>query len=47
MEKYNLDNSTLSKDKTLIESQYLKMELDREIYLETSIQRCIQALSNK
>ena len=34
MEQYKLDTSTVSKDETLIESQYSKMEVDREVYLE-------------
>lgn len=34
MDKYNLDTSTIALDKSLIESQYTKMEVDREQYLE-------------
>ena len=34
MEKYNLDTSTVALDKSLVESQYTKMEVDREQYLE-------------
>jgi hypothetical protein len=34
MEKYNLDTSTVALDKSLVESQYTKMERDREQYLE-------------
>ena len=34
MDKYNLDTSTVALDKSLIESQYTKMEIDREQYLE-------------
>lgn len=34
MDKYNLDTSTVALDKSLIESQYTKMEVDREQYLE-------------
>ena len=34
MDKYNLDSSTVALDKSLIESQYTKMERDREQYLE-------------
>jgi hypothetical protein len=34
MEKYNLDTSTVALDKSLVESQYTKMEKDREQYLE-------------
>jgi len=34
MEQYKLDTSTVAKDKSLLESQYTKMEIDREIYLE-------------
>jgi hypothetical protein len=34
MEQYKLDTSTVAKDKSLLESQYTKMEIDREVYLE-------------
>jgi len=34
MDKYNLDTSTVALDKSLVESQYTKMEVDREQYLE-------------
>ena len=34
MEQYKLDTSTVAKDKSLLESQYAKMEIDREVYLE-------------
>ena len=34
MDKYNLDTSTVALDKSLVESQYVKMEVDREQYLE-------------
>ena len=34
MDKYNLDTSTVALDKSLVESQYAKMEVDREQYLE-------------
>ena len=34
MEKYNLDTATVALDKSLVESQYTKMEVDREQYLE-------------
>ena len=34
MDKYNLDTSKIALDKSLIESQYTKMEVDREQYLE-------------
>ena len=34
MVKYNLDTSTVALDKSLVESQYTKMEVDREQYLE-------------
>jgi hypothetical protein len=34
MEQYKLDTSTVAKDKSLLESQYAKMEVDREVYLE-------------
>ena len=34
MEKYNLDSPTVAEDKSLVESQYTKMEIDRELYLE-------------
>ena len=33
MQSYSLDNSLVAKDASLVESQYVKMELDREIYL--------------
>ena len=34
MENYNLDSPTVAEDKSLVESQYTKMEIDRELYLE-------------
>ena len=34
MDKYNLDTTTVALDKSLVESQYTKMEVDREQYLE-------------
>jgi len=34
MDKYNLDTPTVAEDKSLVESQYTKMEVDRELYLE-------------
>ena len=34
MERYKLNTSTVSEDKSSLESQYSKLELDREIYLE-------------
>jgi hypothetical protein len=34
METYSLDTATYSKDKSILESQYAKMEIDREVYLE-------------
>jgi len=34
MDKYNLESPTVTEDKSLVESQYSKMEIDREMYLE-------------
>ena len=34
MERYEFGSNTIIDDKTSIESQYQKMEIDREIYLE-------------
>ena len=34
MERYEIGSNTIIDDKTSIESQYQKMEIDREIYLE-------------
>ena len=34
MERYEIGSNTIIDDKASIESQYQKMEIDREIYLE-------------
>lgn len=34
MDKYNLDTASVTLDKSLVETQYSKMEIDREVYLE-------------
>ena len=34
MEQYTLNTSTVGEDKNSLDSQYSKLELDREIYLE-------------
>ena len=37
MERYEFGSNTIIDDKASIESQYQKMEIDREIYLENTI----------